>query len=151
MHNLTEGDGTMPAPHDAAYDEAQIAAIHHLVADAERLQSDFEGFTSLLTDDAVIVNLGGRRVRGRDAIRDAMRTALDSPLADVITSHTVEAVRFIRPDVAIVELVKIIDDRREPADPTSAPLADRGMLTFVVVEHEGAWRIASAQTTPVAA
>jgi len=141
----------MPAPQDDAYDEAQIvAAIHHLVADAERLQSDVEGFTGLLTDDAVIVNFGGRRVRGRDAIRDAMRTALESPLADVIT-QTVEAVRFIRPDVAIVELVKLIDDRREAADPTSRPLADRGMLTFVVVERDGAWRIASAQTTPVAA
>ena len=141
----------MPAPQDDAYDEAQIvAAIHRLVADAERLQSDVEGFTGLLTDDAVIVNFGGRRVRGRDAIRDAMRTALESPLADVIT-QTVEAVRFIRPDVAIVELVKLIDDRREAADPTSRPLADRGMLTFVVVERDGAWRIASAQTTPVAA
>jgi len=141
----------MPAPQDTAHDAAQLAAIHHLVADAERLQSDLEGFTGLLTDDAVIVNFGGRRVRGRDAIRDAMRTALASPLADVITSQTVEAVRFIRPDVAIVELVKFIDDRRETADPASRPLADRGMLTFVVVERDGAWRIASAQTTPVAA
>ena len=141
----------MPAPQDTANDAAQLAAIHHLVADAERLQSDLEGFTGLLTDDAVIVNFGGRRVRGRDAIRDAMRTALASPLADVITSQTVEAVRFIRPDVAIVELVKFIDDRRETADPASRPLADRGMLTFVVVERDGAWRIASAQTTPVAA
>jgi len=141
----------MPAPQDTAHDAAQLAAIHHLVADAERLQSDLEGFTGLLTDDAVIVNFGGRRVRGRDAIRDAMRTALASPLADVITSQTVEAVRFIRPDVAIVELVKFIDDRRETADPASCPLADRGMLTFVVVERDGAWRIASAQTTPVAA
>jgi hypothetical protein len=65
-------------PHDTSpADTAQTAeatatavtAIHRLVADAERLQSDVDGFTGLLTDDAVIVDFGGRRVRGRAAIR----------------------------------------------------------------------------------
>jgi uncharacterized protein (TIGR02246 family) len=144
-------DGAMPTPQEPSGDQASIAAIHHLVAEAERLQNDLEGFTALLTDDAVIVNFGGRRVRGRDAIHRAMRVALDSPLADVVTTQTVESVRFVRPDVALVELVKYIDDRRERSEPGSVPLADRGMLTFVVVEQQGEWRIASAQTTPVAA
>jgi uncharacterized protein (TIGR02246 family) len=99
----------------------------------------------------VIVNFGGRRVRGREAIHRAMRAALATPLADVATSQTVEGIRFVRPDVAIVECVKRIHDRRDPDAEGSAPLADRGMLTFVVVERDGAWRITSAQTTPVAA
>jgi uncharacterized protein (TIGR02246 family) len=134
-----------------AHDERAVAAIQHLVAEAQRLQNDLEGFTGLLTDDAVIVNFGGRRVRGREAIRDAMRAALATPLRDVATTQTVEHIRFVRPDVAIVECVKVIHDRRDSADTEPVPLADRGMLTFVVVERQGEWRISSAQTTPVAA
>ena len=134
-----------------ARDEAAVAAIRHLVAEAERLQTDLDGLIGLHTEDAVIVNFGGRRVRGREAIRDAMRAALDTPLRDVVTTQTVEHVRFLRPDVAVVECVKVIHDRRDPAAAGPAPLADRGMLTYVVVEQQGEWRIASAQTTPVAA
>lgn len=144
----------MPTPpHHAETDVTAVAAIHRLVGDAERLQNDLEGFTGLLTDDAVIVNFGGRRVRGRDAIHRAMSAALDSPLADVVTTQTVESVHFLRPDVAVVELVKFVHDRRGPATAgaTAALPAERGMLTFVVVEDQGEWRIASAQTTPVAA
>ncbi len=141
----------MEQAHGTPSDRA-VEAIHRLVADAEQQQSDLDGFTGLLTDDAVIVNFGGRRVRGRPAIRDAMARALATPLADVVTTQEVEEIRFLRPDVAIVECVKYVHDRRSPDAATpSAPLRDRGMLTFVVVEREGRWRIASAQTTPVAA
>jgi uncharacterized protein (TIGR02246 family) len=132
--------------------DTAIDAIHRLVADAERQQNDVDGFTGLLTEDAVIVNFGGRRVRGRAAIRTAMARALATPLADVLTTQEVEEIRFLRPDVAIVECVKHVHDRRTPGDTGSGPpLSDRGMLTFVVVDQDGRWRIASAQTTPVAA
>ena len=145
-HDTSPADTAQTAGSTAA-----VTAIHRLVADAERLQSDVDGFTGLLTDDAVIVNFGGRRVRGRDAIRRAMRAALETPLADVITTQEVEDIRFLRPDVALVECVKLIHDRRDASDPATSSLADRGMLTFVVVEQQGEWRIASAQTTPVTA
>lgn len=135
----------------ATTSDPAISAIRRLVAAAQELQSDADGFTGLLTDDAVIVNFGGRRVRGRDVIRQAMRAALATSLADVITTQEVEEIRFLRPDVALVECVKLIHDRRDPSDHATTSLADRGMLTFVVVEQQGEWRIASAQTTPVAA
>src|SRR5690606_8556741 len=93
---------TMEQAHDIPPDPA-VAAIHRLVADAEAQQNDLDGFTGLLTDDAVIVNFGGRRVRGRAAIRDTMARALATPLADVVTTQEVEEVRFLRPDIAIVE------------------------------------------------
>ena len=133
-----------PTPGDATHE-----AVVRLVADAERLQSDVDGFTGLLTDDAVIVNFGGRRVQGRDAVYRAMQQALASPLADVTTTQEVEDVRFLRADVAIVDCVKYIHDGRDPAAPGTAPLRERGMLTFVLVEQRGEWRIAVAQTTPV--
>ena len=135
----------IPTLHDAT------DAIHRLVEAAERLQSDVDGFTALLTDDVVIVNFGGRRVRGRDAVRAAMEQALASPLADVTTTQQVDHLRFLRPDVALVECTKFVHDGRpvDAVDGRRPGLADRGRLTFVVVEHDSRWLIASAQTTPV--
>jgi uncharacterized protein (TIGR02246 family) len=127
-----------------------VAAIHQTVADAERLQSDLDGFTDLLTDDVVIVNFGGRRVCGRDAVRTAMQLSLASPLAAVTTTQEVEAVHFLRPDVALVSCVKHVHDGRGGAG-SGSPLRERGMLTLVLVDRDGRWRIASAQTTPVVA
>ena len=142
-----EGALRESSPRDTALD-----AINRVVADAERQQTDLDGFTRLLPDDVVIVNFGGRRVRGREAVHEAMEHALATPLADVITTQQVEDLRFVRPDVALVECVKHIHHRRDPATAGAAPLLpDRGMLTFVLVEEHGEWRIASAQATPVMA
>lgn len=139
-----------PDPLPTTGDDERTAVLR-VVADAERLQSDVDGFVGLLTDDVVIVNFGGRRVVGRDAVRRAMQKALASPLADVTTAQQVDDVRFLRPDVAIVDCVKFVHDGRDPSAPGAVPLRDRGMLTFVIVEQGGGWRIAVAQTTPVAA
>ena len=137
--------------HGPSPGDADREAVVGVVADAERLQSDVDGFTGLLTDDVVIVNFGGRRVQGRHAVHEAMRQALGSPLAGVTTTQQIEDVRFPRPGVGIDGCVKHVHDGRSPAASGAAPLRDRGMLTFVLVEQAGKWRIAVAQTTPVAA
>lgn len=138
------------SPTGTVASDAAVAAIRRVVADSERLQSDVDGFTDLLTDDVVIVNFGGRRVRGRTAVRTAMQQALASPLADVTTTQEIEAVHFLRPDVALVSCVKHVHDGRGAAG-SGSPRRERGMLTLVLVHRDGRWRIASAQTTPVAA
>jgi uncharacterized protein (TIGR02246 family) len=130
----------------------EIAAIRKLVSDAETLQSDLEGFTGLLTRDVVIVNIAGHRVRGRDEIYQRMKEALATPLANVLTTHEIEDLRFLRPDVALVSCDKRVSDEREPSQrEQSDPMPSSARLTFVVVKEEGGWRIASAQTTPIAA
>ncbi|GAA2826462.1 SgcJ/EcaC family oxidoreductase [Nonomuraea rubra] len=132
-----------------------VAAIRHLVADAEAHQNDLDPFLALHTADTAIVNIAGRRVTGRDALAEAMKAALESPLADVITRTEVADIRFVRPDVAIVASMKRVFDGRDPKvreDPRAALPSASGWLTYVVVkEEDGAWRIASAQTTPIRA
>jgi uncharacterized protein (TIGR02246 family) len=132
--------------HDTSQ-EHDILAIRELVADTERLQSDLEGFTGLLTTDVVLVNFGGRRVSGRDNVHYAMKQALQTPLSDVITRNELVDIAFVRPDVALVSLVKHVSDHRQPT--SAEPLQERGSLTFVVVKDDGRWLIALAQTTPV--
>jgi uncharacterized protein (TIGR02246 family) len=121
-----------------------VAAV---VAEAERQQYDAGGFSALLTDDAAIVNFVGRRVVGRERIDRAMREALRSPLADVHTRYELVDVSFVTPDVALVNAIKHVSDRREGAEELGS---NRGNTTFVLVRQGDGWRIALAQTTPIA-
>jgi uncharacterized protein (TIGR02246 family) len=128
----------------------EITAIRAVVADADRLQSDAEGFVQLLTEDVALVNFGGRRVLGIDNVRQAMTEALETALADVHTRNEVVDVRFLRPDVALVSSVKQIFDERNPsAKEPNAPLSEQGSMTFVLVKERHTWLIALAQTTPI--
>ena len=134
-----------------AQDEV-IVPIRSVIAQADRLQSDADGFAQLLTEDVALVNFGGRRVLGRDNVQQAMRQALETPFAQVYTKNEVIDVRFLRPDVAVVSCVKQIFDEREPSERDSdTVLSMRGSATFVLASDQGLWRIALVQTTPIAA
>jgi len=136
---------TDPTTTDPTIDE-RTAAIRRLVHDVQGAQSDPEPFLALHTPEAIVVNFGGRPVLGRDALEEAMTTALASPMAQVITTSEVDDIRFVRPDVALVSATKHIHDGRDTPDRFAA----EGKLTYLVVEEDGAWRIALAHTTPVA-
>jgi uncharacterized protein (TIGR02246 family) len=116
-----------------------IEAIERVVQDAQDLQSDVAGFTGLLTPEVSLVNFAGIRLRGRDRVEQAMATALRTPLKDVLTTNELLDVTFLRPDVAIADVIKHVNDGRT------------GALTFVLVKEDGTWRIALAQTTPMVA
>jgi uncharacterized protein (TIGR02246 family) len=137
-------------PATAVAGDEHIEAIRYTVAEAQAHQGDVDGFMALHTTEATIVNLAGRRVLGSDAIRTALSQALDTPLAQVITTTEVDDIRFVRPDVAIVSCTKHVDDRRPAGadDGQAAPLPTRARLTYVMVRDPDRWRIASAQTTP---
>ena len=127
--------------------EQDTVAIRELVERAQATQMDVEPFLALHTDDTVIVNFGGRRVAGKAALREAMTAALATPLAQVTTTLEVHDISPIRPDVAIVSATKLVTDERGEGD----TFASRGSATFVVVDDADAgWRIALAQTTPIA-
>lgn len=129
-------------------EELRIAAVRQVIEDAGKYQSDLEQFVPLHTADVNIVNFGGRRVQGRETLRQAMAAALASPLADVVTRIEIEDIRFLRPDVALVACVKHVFDGRDVEQEGSLP-ASSGRLTYVLTEEADAWRIASAQTTPI--
>jgi uncharacterized protein (TIGR02246 family) len=126
--------------------EERDDAIRQLVARLQATQSNVEPFLALHTADTVVVNFGGRRVLGRNRLREAMESALRSPLAEVTTTAEIYDIRFLRPDVAVVSCGKDVYDQRD----TTEKFAATGSLTYVAVEDQGEWRVALAQTTPVA-
>jgi uncharacterized protein (TIGR02246 family) len=131
--------------------DSNIDAIRAIVAATDTYQDDADGFTRLLTEDVVLVNLAGRRVFGREALRHAMSEALQTPMADVRTRNELVDVRFPRPGVAVASCVKHVSDERDPsAKDSDASWSGRASLTLVLVEEQGGWQIALAQTTPIA-
>jgi uncharacterized protein (TIGR02246 family) len=127
-----------------------VEAITRLVASAVTHQSDVAALMDLHTNDTIVVNFAGRRVLGRSTFRDAMRQALETPLANVFTTVQVDDVRFLRPDVAIASCTKTIRDERDEAARSGAgSLPEVGTMSYVVVRDSDGWRIALAQTTPI--
>ncbi|HYH88180.1 MAG TPA: SgcJ/EcaC family oxidoreductase [Solirubrobacteraceae bacterium] len=132
--------------------DSKIDAIRAIVAAMDANQDDADGFTRLLTEDVALVNLAGRRVFGREALRRAMSDALQTPMANVRTRNELVDVRFPRPGIAVASCIKHVSDERDPSakDP-DASWSGRGSLTLMLVEEQDGWRIALAQTTPITA
>ncbi|HET6295054.1 MAG TPA: SgcJ/EcaC family oxidoreductase [Kribbella sp.] len=122
-------------------------AIRDLVARADQAQSDAAVLPGLHTDQAVIVNIAGRRLLGQEAFIAAMTAALDSPLKDIHTSVEIIDIRGLTEDAALIICVKTVHDNRPEADTTSLPAT--GALTYVAVRTSDGWRLALAQTTPI--
>ena len=77
-----------------------------------------------------------RRSRsGSHRIRDA-----------TITATEIHAVRLVKPDVALVDATYRMTGVRIPADSEARPVA--GSILFVMVQQDGAWRIASIRALP---
>lgn len=129
-------------------DDENTAAIRQTVAAAQKYQLEPEPFVALHSADATIVNIAGRRVHGRDTIHDAMTRALETSLANVLTTTEIEDIRFASPDVAIVSCVKHVSDERDAAL-RSGSFPTTACLTYVLVKDEEDWRITLAQTTPI--
>lgn len=122
-------------------------SIRELVEQADEAQSDTSLLPALHTSDAVIVNIAGRRLFGRDAFSAAMSAALGSALKEVQTSVEVVDIRGLTPDVALVSCVKTVHDNRLGGEPGALPAS--GVLTYAVVKTPTGWQVALAQTTPI--
>ena len=150
MDTTNAMNATDPARPALSAQDTDERLIRELVARSQEAQTDPEVLPALHTSDLVLINLAGRRVFGREAFESAMTAALASPLKDVRTTLEVEDIRFVRPDVAIVSLTKAVhDERPDTQGPSGFPA--RGAMTYVMTRDEDDnWRIALAQTTPIA-
>lgn len=123
--------------------------IRRLVAAAQQHQFNVDELMQLHDDDAVVINMAGRRLFGRQAFREAMEQALSSSLQHVPTVTEIDRVHFVAPGCAVVSCTKTVHDQRPAAEKTTLP-GSVGLMTYVLVQKQGRWVIASAQTTPVA-
>lgn len=123
-----------------------IRSIEQVVADAERFQSDPEKFSQLLMPDVVLVNVAGIRLIGRDEVYRAMKTAMTTALANIITKNNEAGyITFLRPDVALMSGTKRIFTRSGDSFTEGATVR----LTLVLIKNQEQWGIASIQNTPI--
>lgn len=120
-------------------------AVRQVALDVDRLQSDPDGFASLLTEDGVVVNAVGRRVEGREAMRAAMTEALRTSLAQVRTRLEVRTIRFPAPGMAIVGAIKHVDTEGS----SHASAGSDVQVSIVLVQRQGAWKAALIHNTLV--
>lgn len=144
--------------------------VRAVVAALDAASEDADATAELLTEDATVVNVAGRRIEGREELRAAMAAALGSDLAQVHTSLEVDSVAFPAEALAIVRATKRIDDRRAEVDgtvhelaPAEQPADDEaetsergglpaaGILTLTLVHTGDDWKVAAMQTTPMVA
>lgn len=127
--------------------EQEIELIRKLVDDVSGYQKDPEGFSQLFTQQAVIVNVAGIRITGKDEIYKFIKQAMESFLANVSVKNEVVNITFLRPDVAVVSGIQHIFTKYENLLEEDA----KGSLTFVVVKEQGKWLIAAGQNTIIEA
>jgi len=129
---------------DSAETRHEIRLIEQVLTDAARFQNrkDYEGFTQLFTQDAVIVNIKGMRIFGKDELYQFMKSAMKSFLADITVKNEVVNTTFLRSDVAVVSVVQHIVKKVNQVEENL-----KGSATFVMVKEQGNWLIALGQNT----
>jgi hypothetical protein len=99
-------------------------------------------------DDAIFINTSGGWVGGRRDFADMIsrRHAPGGPFHDHTRRHTVEDLRFIRPDVAVA-VVKTFDIRRAGVPITGEDT--RGLIIFS--KEDGRWKVNALENTKIQA
>jgi uncharacterized protein (TIGR02246 family) len=121
--------------------EAAQHAIDRLVSDmiAAWNRHDAAAFAAAFAEDAEFTNVFGMVQRGRTGIEAAHAPIFKTMFKDSQLTATETRVRFIRPDVATVDVRWKMSGAR---DPMGNPWPERaGILNWVVTLHGDAWLI----------
>lgn len=129
----------------------------HLVNDEELLTQLFENiaaawnnydcrlFASYYTDDCDYITLTGECVKGRSAIAACHRDMFDTVLRDSILLKQLKSIRFLTPEVAIVQQAGAVNLKYNQ----QTVLKKRSIHTNIVVKRQGEWRITAFYDSPV--
>ncbi|MEO8396706.1 MAG: SgcJ/EcaC family oxidoreductase [Chloroflexota bacterium] len=110
------------------------AAIQQIIKDVQTGWNKADGyaFARVFAEDSEFRSLWGDKVHGRDAIGQTHQHLFDGPLRGSSLELEIEGIRFIRSDVAYVEM---INRMKHPSNPFPYSIA---ALTLVKTNDE--WR-----------
>ncbi|MGB8590718.1 MAG: SgcJ/EcaC family oxidoreductase [Candidatus Acidiferrales bacterium] len=122
-------------------------AIHGLVArfvDAWN-HHDARAFTAVFAEDADFTNVHGTTASGHAAIEKLHSQVFSTIFKDSHQTSSVPTIRFIKPDVAAVD---VRWQMTGSTNPDGSPNPKRnGLLNFVMTESNAEWRIAVMHNT----
>ena len=123
---------------------ADRKAVETIVAGMEAAwnAADGGGFAASFAPDADFVTIRAEHFRGRGPIGEGHAAIFRTIYAGSVNRLTVESVRLLRPDVALVHVGSVLDA-------PSGPLAGRHTARFsaVLTREADGWKIASLHNT----
>ena len=123
---------------------ADRSAVDAIVAGLEAAWNAGDGgrFGGPFAGDADFVTIRAEHLRGREAIAGGHAAILRTIYAGSVNRFTIESLRFLRPDVALVHVDAALE---APV----GPLAGRHTAKFsaVLTREPGGWQIASFHNT----
>lgn len=102
-------------------------------------------FAKPFAEDADYVIINGSYIKGRAVIESAHQRIFDTIYKDTSISLTVQQIRFLRPDVAVVHV------KGKRTGLTNDTLDHGALLTLVMTKEKRGWTIAAFQNTAIAA
>ena len=123
---------------------ADEAALREIVKQMETGWNTKSGatFAKAFAEDADYVIINGNYIKGRAVIERAHQQIFDTIFKDTTVTLTVQQIRFLRPDVAVVH---VKGQRTSPIK----ELVQDAMLTLFVTKEKQGWTIAAFQNTAV--
>jgi uncharacterized protein (TIGR02246 family) len=121
-------------------------ALHGMVYQLEAAwnAADSTSFAALFAEDADFIHILGGYYTGRAAIEAGHRMIFGTIYKGSTVRYSVEKIRFLRPDVAIVFLRQFLQFREggAPSDLEARP-------TIIAEKVDGNWRIVALQNTRI--
>ena len=121
-------------------------ALHAMVYQLEAAwnTADSASFAALFADDADFIHVLGGYYAGRAAIEAGHRMIFGTIYKGSSVRYSVEKIKFLRPDVAIIFLRQFLQfyEGGAPSELEARP-------TIVAEKVDGSWRIANMQNTRI--
>jgi len=127
----------------AGSDEAMIRANVEQMAKGWNTKSGAE-FAKPFAEDADYVIVNGMHVKGRAAIDKGHQDIFDTIYKNSNVAVTVEQIRFLRSDVAVVHVRSALTVTRENSTRTND-----GRITLIMTKNKDRWEIAAFQNTAI--
>lgn len=136
-------------------------ALRALIAQCEAAwnASDSNAFANTMAEDVAFVGLLGERYEGREIVALGHRHIFDTIYKDSRVRYTIELIRFLKPDVAVVVMLQDMTSHLPP-DIVASTARQRQMspdmhdsqarATLTCTKAEGSWRVSTIHNTNVA-
>ena len=125
--------------------ESDDQVLRKMVAEAVNRMNlgDVETFRDFWDEEADYVGVDGRLLTGRKAMEDALGPMIKAGAGKVTQNATIERVRFVTPDLAIVDGSWTITGAVDAAGKQLGPIRGRGME--VAQKKHGQWRFVATR------
>lgn len=128
---------------DMSKDEAAVRANAEQMIKGWNMKSGAE-FAKPFAEDADYVIINGTQIKGRTVIAEGHQRIFDTIYKNSILSYTIEQLRFLRPDVAVVHILGLLKVTEE-----NSTRSVNARITLVMTKNKDKWEIAAFQNTQV--